>query len=266
MRALRLPSPERRRILLRRALPHGPWDLVRQLALFAAAYYLYRIVRGAVDGEAAVAFENARDIISVERSLHLFFEPAVQSWNAGVGLLNDFASWMYINAHFVLTVVSLAWIYLFRNASFYFVRNMFMVAMALALVLYVVYPTAPPRFFPEWGFSDSVAGFVGFDTDQSAVSALVNPYAAVPSMHVAFALMVGLSLSRLVRLRWLKMAWLGYPLVMTWVVIVTGNHWWVDALLGALTAGAAALAAKELLARARPDAWAFRPGRAGATI
>ena len=70
---------------------------------------------------------------------------------------------MYVNSHFTITTVTLAFIYLRRNPSFYFIRNMFMVAMGIALVLYAVYPTAPPRFMPEWGFCDSVAQFTGPD-------------------------------------------------------------------------------------------------------
>ena len=98
---------------------------------------------------------------------------------------------MYVNSHFTITTVTLAFIYLRRNPSFYFIRNMFMVAMGIALVLYAAYPTAPPRFMPEWGFSDSVAHFTGLTAEGSSADALYNPFAAVPSMHVAFALMLG---------------------------------------------------------------------------
>ena len=96
---------------------------------------------------------------------------------------------MYVNSHFVVTTTFLIWLYIARNYAFYYVRNMFMVAMALALAGYLVYPTAPPRFLPEWGFTDTVANFVGEGASNSA-SALYNPFAAVPSMHVAFALMI----------------------------------------------------------------------------
>ena len=96
---------------------------------------------------------------------------------------------MYVNSHFVLTVGFLIWLYLARNEAYYFVRNMFMVAMGIALIGYVVYPTAPPRFMPEWGFQDTVTEWVGLQAAHNA-NALYNPFAAVPSMHVAFALMI----------------------------------------------------------------------------
>src|SRR3954469_22427216 len=169
---------------VRSLLPHGPVDLVRQIVLFCGAYWLYRLVRGLVDGRSVEAFDNAREVISIERALGLFFEPSVNAWASAHEAIADFASWMYVNSHFAITTVALAWLYLRRNERFYFVRNMFMVAMGLALVLYVVFPTAPPRLLPELGFKDSVAGFTGVDPRSGPEDVLVNPYAAVPSMHV----------------------------------------------------------------------------------
>ena len=168
---------------------------------------------------------------------------------------------MYVNSHFVVTTTFLIWLYIARNHAFYFVRNMFLVAMGLALVGYMAYPTAPPRFLPEWGFSDSVASFVGENAEQSA-NVLYNPFAAVPSMHVAFALMIAVPAIKLVKHRWAKVLWAIYPFVVTFVVMVTANHFWLDAALGALVAAFSAYAAYAAFARARPDAWAWRTGYA----
>jgi PAP2 superfamily len=143
---------------------------------------------------------------------------------------------------------------------------MFMVAMGLALVGYALYPTAPPRLFDDLGFVDTITDYSQVNHDSALVKVFVNPYAAVPSMHIAFALMVsipGLLLSRHV---WAQAFWAVYPLVVFWVVVVTANHYWVDAAIGALVAATAALVAQRLLARARPRAWAFHaaPGEAPA--
>ena len=243
-----------------RWLPNGWLDALRQLALFAGAYYAYRLVRGFVDGQAGLAFENARNLVHFERTLGLFFEPGLQAWARGQDWILTGANWMYVNSHFVVTTTFLIWLYIARNQAYYFVRNMFMVAMSLALVGYLVYPTAPPRFLPEWGFTDSVASFVGESADKSA-DVLYNPFAAVPSMHVAFALMIAVPAVFLVRNRVLKVLWSLYPLVVTFVVVVTANHFWMDALLGALVAAVSAIAASEAFARARPEAWAWRTRR-----
>jgi hypothetical protein len=242
-----------------RWLPNGWLDAIRQLALFAGAYYLYRIVRGFVDGQAGLAFENARTLVDLERSLGLFFEPGLQSWARGEEWLLTAANWMYVNSHFVVTTTFLIWLYIARNYAFYYVRNMFMVAMGFALAGYLAYPTAPPRFMPEWGFTDSVAAFVGEGAENSA-NVLYNPFAAVPSMHVAFALMIAVPALFLVRNRLLRALWAIYPGVVTFVVIVTANHFWMDAVLGAMVAVASASAASYAFARARPEAWAWRTG------
>jgi membrane-associated phospholipid phosphatase len=244
-----------------RWLPNGWLDAIRQLALFAGAYYLYRLVRGFVDGQAGQAFENARTLVDIERSLGLFFEPGLQAWAKGEEWLLTFANWMYVNTHFVVTTTFLIWLYLARNHAFYFVRNMFMVAMGLALVGYLAYPTAPPRFLPEWGFTDTVAEFVG-ESAQNGADVLYNPFAAVPSMHVAFALMIAIPALRLVRHRALRTFWAGYPALVTFVVVVTANHYWLDAVLGAFVAAASAWAATAAFARARPDAWGWRAATA----
>jgi PAP2 superfamily len=243
-----------------RWLPNGWLDAIRQLALFAGAYYLYRIVRGIVDGQAGLAFENARHLVDAERELGLFFEPGLQAWAEGQEWLLTFANWMYVNSHFVITTTFLIWLYIARNHAYYYVRNMFMIAMGLALVGYVAYPTAPPRYMPEWGFTDTVATFVGDAAEQSA-NVLYNPFAAVPSMHVAFALMIGIPAIKLVKSRAAKVAWALYPVLVTFVVMVTANHFWLDAALGALVAAISAAGASYALGRARPSAWAWRTAR-----
>ena len=100
---------------------------------------------------------------------------------------------------------------------------------------------------------------MGHGASQSA-GVLYNPYAAMPSMHVAFALMIGVSGVRLVKWKPAKVFWAVYPLIITWVVIVTANHFWLDAAMGAVVAALSAYTSAAL-AKARPDAWAF----AGAT-
>jgi hypothetical protein len=236
--------------------------VLRQVALFAAAYLAYRLVRGLVEGDGNAAFAHARDVISLELTLHIFVEPSIQAWASGSRALMDFLSWLYVNAQTTVTVGALVYLYLRHNRSFYFVRNMFAIAMFIALIGYVVYPTAPPRFMPEWGFIDSVSGITGVHLETAhggggATTALTNVYAAVPSMHVCFALMISWPLARLARRRIAKVVWFLYPFLMAFVIIATANHFIFDAILGALTAGLAAYGAS-WLARARADGvWRF---------
>src|SRR6266480_1625310 len=168
----------RARLLEARVLPQGWLYVLRQVSLFLSFYFAYRLVRGMVEGRATAAFQHAREVISIERTLHLFI--------------------------------------------------------------------------------DSVADLTGVKVSNTggSLTAMFNPYAAVPSMHVAFAMMIGWPLARLVRTPALRVVWLVYPFLMTFVIVVTANHFIVDALLGALTAGAGAGGAS-WLARVRPGAWRF---------
>jgi hypothetical protein len=249
-----------------RLLPRGWTDFLRQLALFCAAFLLYDLVRGLTEtANTYKPFGDATRIIDFERTLHIFIEPSVQSWTMTQHWLIDAADWTYLNGHFLVTLLALAYIYVRRNSSFYFVRNMLMISMGIALIGYWLYPTAPPRLMQEWGFTDSVSQFLlggsGY-VDNGAGKAFLNFYAAVPSMHVCFATMIGLTMARLCVHRVAKVVWSLYPVVVTFVVVATANHYLTDVFLGMLTAGAAALLAKRLLARARPEAWEFSPAAA----
>jgi len=241
------------------SLPHSRGDLVRQLLLFSGAYLAYQLVSGLVSaGNSYKPFGDATTIINLERGLHLFVEPRIQAWAMRTRWLMDLADWSYLNAHYLVTPVALLFVYLRRNDAFYYVRNMFIVAMAIALVGYAAFPTAPPRLMPEWGFTDSISLFLHAPVaiDDGPAKVFVNFYAAVPSMHVCMAVMIGWAMFQLSRHSWAKIAWALYPLWISFVVVVTGNHYLADVALGILTAGVAAAVA-QAAARARPHAWAL---------
>jgi membrane-associated phospholipid phosphatase len=243
-------------------LPKGWGDLWRQLGLFVLADLCYETVRGIAEGRTDVAFANANRLIDIESATGTYFEQDLQSALLSHQWLIEAANWMYMNTHFVITTSFLVWLYLFRNESFYFVRNMFMVAMALALVGYVAFPTAPPRLIPEEGFVDTITDFSQVNHDSALVKLFVNPYAAVPSMHIAFALMIAIPAISIARHAVTKALWALYPVLVLFVVVVTANHFWLDAAVGALVAGLAALAALRLLAPLGPPNWSWRPAAA----
>jgi hypothetical protein len=243
-------------------LPHGWGDAARQLGLFVIADLCYETVRGLAEGQRAEAFANAGAVIDIERATGTFFEPGIQSALIGQQWLIDAANFAYMNTHFVITTAFLVWLYLYRNSAFYFVRNMFLVAMALALVGYALVPTAPPRLIPDEGFVDTITAFSEVNHDSALVKVFVNPYAAIPSMHIAFALMIGVPGALIARRAAARAFWVLYPLFVLFVVVVTANHFWLDAAAGALVAAIAALTARQVLARVRPASWSWRPATA----
>jgi membrane-associated phospholipid phosphatase len=112
--------------------------------------------------------------------------------------------------------------------------------------------------FPEYGFVDTITDFSGINHDSALAKIFINPYAAVPSMHCAFALMIGGTGVMVCRRWWAKALWAFWPFLIAWVVIVTANHYWVDWALGWLVAIAAAAIAQGAVARLRPESWSWR--------
>lgn len=239
-------------------LPKGWGDAGRQLGILVLVDLAYELARGIADGQRAVAIAHGQQLIDIERSTHTFFEPSLQALVLPAHWLIDFANQVYLNSQFSITLSFLVWLYVCRNETYYFVRNMFVVSMGLALIGYTLYPTAPPRMFPELGFVDTIVDFSKVNHDSTVAKIFINPYAAMPSMHAAFALMIGVTGARVSRHRLTRAFWAVWPALVIWVVIITANHYWIDTALGAVVAAASALVAQRLLARARPDAWSWR--------
>lgn len=240
---------------LRNLLPRGPLDLLLQLVLLAVAYWAWRHARGAVDGSMGLSFSHARDLVSAERSLGMLIEPSVQHWAISAGWPADFARWGYANLHFKGSCLMLAILYFRYRGSFGFVRNAVFAAMAISVIGYALFPTAPPRFLPELGLDPSSAVTGNDPLLSHPGDALFNPFAAVPSMHVGLSVILAWSLAMLVRTPVLRGLLFAYPLLMTFVVVASGNHFWLDAVFG-LAIAALAVGAALLLARLNPD-WSF---------
>ena len=234
-----------------RLLPKGWRDFLLQLGLFAIADVLYEISRTFARGDLAEAFVHARDVVSVEQTLGIFNEMDVQHWAISKPWVLDIANLTYFHAHFAVTTLFMFWLYLRRNDHYYFVRNIVFSAMAIALVGYLLYPTAPPRMLTDLGFTDTLEKFAKVNHDSGLVAALSNPFAAVPSVHTCFSLIIGVSCFYLVRRRALRITWLLYPCLIVFSIVATANHFWLDAILGALLA-AAALGVAWLIERWRP--------------
>lgn len=239
-------------------LPKGWGDLGRQIGILIGVDLIYELGRGIADSDRADAIAHGAQVIDFEQTTHTFFEPSLQSFFLGAHWTIDFANQLYLNAQFSIALGFLVWLYLFRNESYYFVRNMFVVSMCLALIGYIGYPTAPPRMFPQHGLVDTITDFSGVNHDSALAKIFINPYAAVPSMHCAFALMIGGTGVAVCRHWWSRLWWGFWPVLIAWVVIVTANHYWVDVALGWLVALTAFAVAQGALARIRPEAWSFR--------
>jgi hypothetical protein len=240
-------------------MPKGWGDAGRQLGILVVIDLIYDFGRGVADSSRADAIHHGAQIIDFERSTHTLFEPDLQKFVLPAHWTIEIANFLYLNAQFTIALGFLVWLYLFRNESYYFVRNMFVVSMCLALIGYIGFPCAPPRMFPGDGFVDTITKYSSVNHDSAIAKVFINPYAAVPSMHCAFALKIGASGFAVCRHWWAKAWWAFWPILIAWVVIVTANHYWVDWALGWMVALASFAIAKGALARWKPEAWGWQP-------
>jgi hypothetical protein len=231
------PAPARRSGLTWPRLPANA-----ELAIIGAGYAGYALVRLAIRAGRAAAFAHAAQLWGAERRLHLTVEPFLNHLTAAHLMLADAAGYYYGLLHFLVTPLVLAWLYLCRRAVFPQLRSALMLATAIANVVFWAWPAAPPRFSVP-GMTDTLAAqdILGAAHPHGAAS-LVNLYAAMPSLHVAWAVWCAAAIGTAARTRWRRLAWL-YPVTTTLVVLASANHFLLDAAGGVAVTGLGMLAA-----------------------
>ena len=209
-----------------------------ELSFLLVGFFSYHLVRGAVNGRVDVAFLNAARLIHLEQSLGIFWEAQLQGLILGHVFLINFFNWVYIWGHIPVVAALAVWIYVFRRDSFARYRNAFLISGLIGLVFFIFVPVAPPRFIPDAGLVDTVT------VHSNAYRflqppAFVNQYAALPSLHFGWNLLVGVAVFQTTRIWYARALGLLMPLLMFVAVILTANHYIIDPILG----GAVALAA-----------------------
>jgi hypothetical protein len=221
--------------------------LARDIALVAAAFALCPIVAALAPADPAVPMARGHALVAAERGLGLHFEPAVYAWTASRPTLLAILNFLYIFGHVPATVGALVWARLERPKAFPLARDAFLWTQGVVVAGYLVAPTAPPRML--LGLVDPRAS--------DLTHTVQSPFAAMPSGHVAFAVVAaGIVGSQVRALRWVAPL---YPLLVTAIVIATANHLWIDALAGA----GAALSGLALAVLARTRSWMRKDRGAG---
>ena len=219
--------------------------LALETLLLAGLYFAGELARRLARGGRATAESHAADIVRLERRLHVFDEGTIQRAAHHVAGLPALLGYAYVSLHLAVTVTVLFWVYLRRRHAYAHLRNALAAASVLAVAGYALFPTAPPRLAGV-GIADTVSAATSVDLDSSLVSGLYNPYAAVPSMHIGFSLLAGAAIVRLARRPLWRLAGALYPVLVLFVIVATGNHFFVDAAAGAAVAAVAAALASSV--------------------
>jgi hypothetical protein len=212
--------------------------LVRELLLVAGLFLVYKFGRQLATGHTGEAFHNAHRVWDFERAVHLPGEGAVQSpLLHGDGLVH-LANTYYAAVHFPATAAFLIWLYLRRPAHYVWARRVLAAVTAAALALHLLFPLAPPRMTAATGLVDTARMYGPSVYGDPATDSLSNQFAAMPSLHFGWALMVAIGLIAATRSRW-RWLWPAHPLLTLLVIVGTANHYWLDAIVAAAVLGLA---------------------------
>ena len=222
-------------------------EVLREVAQVLAAFLLYTLGRLLATRELGRADANADGVLDAERWLRLPAEASLQAWALGHDWLVELADRYYVSVHFPLTIAVLVWLYRHRRPAYTWAKRALLLATGVALVFHVLVPVTPPRLLGSLGMVDTGhAG--GMSIYQAPVlGSMSNEYAAMPSLHVGWALLLAVVLVAACRTRW-RWLWFLHPLATLFVVVSTANHYWLDGLAGAALV-LAALAATRLRSR-----------------
>lgn len=243
--------------------------LLCEAGILIAAYLAYEVVRRLVAPNSHEAFGHAFSIIEFERQMGAFFEPALQGYIVDHHWLVTLVNWIYVWGY--LPVISAAGLYLYfrHHTSYTRYRNAFLLSGAIGLVIFATMPVAPPRMLPELGFVDTVRTNSAIYS-QFEGSDLINEFAAVPSFHFGWILLVGLAVFQTNRNPLMRALAVLMPVLMLLSILLTANHYWIDAVIGGGLALAAlgvvelfeapivASARRRLMRRAAPESTRVR--------
>jgi hypothetical protein len=212
---------------------------IRELSLVGAGLLIYYLIRGFVVDEFTEAHAHALAIIQVERNLHLFHESELQQLLNGSMFQIQLWNGVYFWAHAPVIAAVGVWLYLHHRPNYSLIRNSFLFSALAGLLIYWLFPVAPPRLMPGFGFVDTMQRYSSVSYQAQSLKPFVNPFAAVPSLHFGWSVLIGVGVIRALQhpIAWALGALL--PLLMLIAIIATANHFVFDAAAGLVVCVAA---------------------------
>ena len=223
----------------------------REAGILAIAVLVYFLSRGLVAGREGLAVDNAQRLISFEKLLGIFREQQLQNWALGWEPLTTIVNTVYIWGHWPVIALTLTWLVIAHRDRYPVYRNAMLISGAVGIVIFIAYPMAPPRFILDSSFVDTVT----LHSDAYRVlqpPSLVNQYAAMPSLHCGWDLLMGIAIFRHGPRGW-RWAALLLPVAMYFAVVLTANHFFLDGIVGGAIVVAALVLAERLHRNAGPS-------------
>jgi hypothetical protein len=207
-----------------------------EIGIMTVATLAYFLIRGSVVDRAAEAFMRGIQVVHLERSMGIFWELSMQGVVLDNLALTKFFNWVYFWLHLPLILGFGLWLYVFHRGHYVLVRNAFLASGAIGLIIYNLFPVAPPRLMPNLGFVDTMAIFSEVSYQAQSLKPFVNPFAAIPSLHFGWALLMAIGIFVATRNPLLRAFAVSIPIAQFLAVVVTGNHFIIDAVIGAVVA------------------------------
>jgi hypothetical protein len=208
---------------------------LREVGIVALAAYIYFFVRGLIHSRESEAISNARWLVDKEQMLGIFHEPQIQSWILGHQWLVNLANSVYIYGHWPVVAGTLTWLFIKHREAFPVFRSAMLVSGGIGIIFFITFPMAPPRFLSDLGFVDTVL----LHSEAYRVlqpPSLTNQFAAMPSLHVGWNLLMGVAIVKYASHPAAKAFGMVMPLMMYAATILTANHYVLDGLVGSTLA------------------------------
>jgi PAP2 superfamily len=208
----------------------------QEIGIIALGYWLYSLGRNAIPQQASVAIRHGLSVQKLQGELHLNFELSINHFVAANEWLAQIMDYYYATMHFIITIAVMVWLFVRRPHLYRGARTVLFTTTLIGLAGFTLYPLAPPRLLPGSHYIDTVEVFHTWGSlADPQIAAHSNQYAAMPSLHIGWALWCGLTVFMCARHLWIRILGLCYPFFTLMVIVGTANHYFIDAIGGAAT-------------------------------
>lgn len=205
----------------------------QEIAIIAVGYWLYTLGRNAIPQQASIALRHGRSVQHLQDLLHLNFELSINKFVARNEWLAQGMDYYYATLHFIITIGVMVWLFRRRPHVYRGARTALVAITLLGLLGFYLYPLAPPRLLPQFDYVDTLAKFHTWGSlADPSVASHSNQFAAMPSLHIAWALWAALAIYACAWRRWVRVLALLYPVGTLIVIVGTANHFIIDAVGG----------------------------------